>query len=473
MKSIIKESTVYDNCMDLKAAESMPTVANFIDDPTFASQAPKYKSTVKNIGGAYKSIYVSFRTKEDLREFANLIKQDVLIDEIWYPESRSLLFDSTDEISAYKFLDKDAIPKKPKKKLKPIADSKWRKLWTGMPEYIQEDYEPYHKIDMRFYDEAGYIAFTKIVQQNLSENTNSIWYPKLDRDANAKKRWVESKGNHTNPQYPLYIVSKGRADSRLTARSLERMQVPYYIAIEPQDYESYAAVIDPAKILVLPFSNHGDGPGRARNWCWDHAITLGAKRHWVLDDNISDFYRLHQNFRIRTESGAIFRAAEDFVDRFENVPISGFQYRFFIAPNGKYPAFVTNTRIYSVLLIDNTCEFRWRGRYNEDTDICLRVLKAGQCTIQFNSFLQGKAATQTLGGGNTAEFYAAEGTDPKSHMLYQMHPDVTTKVIRFGREHHYVDYNQFKKNKLIMKPDISIPVGINNYGMELITDFKG
>ena len=74
MKSIIKESTVYDNCMDLKAAESMPTVANFIDDPTFASQAPKYKSTVKNIGGAYKSIYVSFRTKEDLREFANLIK---------------------------------------------------------------------------------------------------------------------------------------------------------------------------------------------------------------------------------------------------------------------------------------------------------------------------------------------------------------------------------------------------------------
>ena len=469
--SDIKESTVYDSCMDLKAAESIPTVANFIDDPDFVEQTPTYKATTKDIGGAYKSIYVSFRTKEDLKEFVNLIQQDILTDEIWYPESRSFLFDP--DVKTYKFLDKDAVPQKPKKKLKPTADDKWRKLWTGMPEYIQEDYEPYHKIDMRFYDEDGYKAFAKIVQQNLSENTNSIWYPKLDRDANAKKRWVESNGNHTNPQYPLYIVSKGRADSRLTARSLERMQVPYYIAIEPQDYESYAAVIDPAKILVLPFSNHGDGPGRARNWCWDHAISLGAKRHWVLDDNISDFYRLHQNFRIRVESGAIFSAAEDFVDRFENVPISGFQYRFFIAPNGKYPAFVTNTRIYSVLLIDNSCEFRWRGRYNEDTDICLRVLKAGQCTIQFNSFLQGKAATQTLGGGNTAEFYAAEGTDPKSEMLYQMHPDVTTKVIRFGRHHHYVDYNQFKKNKLIMKPDVQIPTGINNYGMELITDFKG
>ena len=57
---------------------------------------------------------------------------------------------------------------------------------------------------------------------------------------------------------------------------------------------------------------------------------------------------------------------------------------FFIAPNSYYPAFVKNTRIYSTLLISNNCKHRWRGRYNEDTDICLRVLKDGDCTIQFN-----------------------------------------------------------------------------------------
>ena len=32
-----------------------------------------------------------------------------------------------------------------------------------------------------------------------------------------------------NPKYPLYIVSKGRADSRLTSKALEKMLVPYYI----------------------------------------------------------------------------------------------------------------------------------------------------------------------------------------------------------------------------------------------------
>ena len=269
----------------------------------------------------------------------------------------------------------------------------------------------------------------------------------------------------TNPKYPVYIISKGRHETMITSRSLNRMRVPHYISVEPQDLEPYQEAVkkfnlDMVTLLELPFSNHGDGPGRARNWCWDHSISIGAEKHWVLDDNISDFYRLNKNERIRVESGVIFKVAEDFVDRFENVPISGFQYRFFIAPNQSYPPYVKNTRIYSTLLISNDCKHRWRGRYNEDTDICLRVLKDGDCTIQFNAFLQGKAATQTVKGGNTEEFYHkegieknhwvdgvnAEGTRNKSEMLVRMHPDVARMVWRYKRWHHYVDYSPFKKN---------------------------
>jgi hypothetical protein len=296
----------------------------------------------------------------------------------------------------------------------------------------------------------------------------------------------------TNPKYPVYIISKGSSESMLTSRSFARMKVPHYIAIEPQDEELYEKALDKFNIrpyvtlLIAPFSNHGDGPGRARNWCWDHSISIGAEKHWVLDDNIADFYRLQKNKRVRVESGAIFRAAEDFVDRYENVPIAGFQYRFFIAPNSKYPPYVKNTRIYSTLLIDNKCKHRWRGRYNEDTDICLQVLKDGDCTIQFNAFLQGKAATQTVKGGNTEEFYHKEGADEgkwienvnsegtrnKSQMLVDLHPDVARMVWRYKRWHHYVDYSSFKKNELRLKPDVKIPEGNNNYGMRFATDFK-
>lgn len=298
----------------------------------------------------------------------------------------------------------------------------------------------------------------------------------------------------TNPRYPIAIVSKGRSDTMITSRSLSRMKVPHYIVIEPQDLDPYEKALDHFNIrpwvtlLVAPFSNHGDGPGRARNWWWDYSIAMGAEKHWVMDDNISDFYRYTEGRRIRVESGVGFKICEDFIDRYENVPVSGLQYRFFIAPSQDYPPFVTNTRIYSCLLIDNTCRHKWRGRYNEDTDLSLNVLKDGDCTVQFNFFLQGKIVTQALKGGNTAEFYHAEGdlskkqdgynpegTLNKSQMLVDMHPDVARLVWKFGRFHHEVNYQPFKKNLLRLKPDVDLDAlrakGDNNYGLKLITNW--
>ncbi len=89
-----------------------------------------------------------------------------------------------------------------------------------------------------------------------------------------------------NPKYPLYIVSKGRWESRLTSKALETIGVPYHIVIEPQEYKKYKSVIRKSKILVLPFKNLNQGSIPARNWIWEHAISLGVKRHWILDDNI-------------------------------------------------------------------------------------------------------------------------------------------------------------------------------------------
>jgi hypothetical protein len=274
-----------------------------------------------------------------------------------------------------------------------------------------------------------------------------------------------------NPKYPIYIVSKGRWESRLTSKALEKMNVPYYIAVEPQEYDKYASVIDPKKILVLPFSNHGFGPTPARNWCWEHSILLGATSHWVLDDNMNGFVRLNKNKRHDVLTGSIFRAAEDFVDRYENVAMSGFEYRFFGggARREKAP-YRLNTRIYSCLLIKNNIPYRWRLKYNEDTDLSLMVLIDGYCTILFQAFLCNKVRTQVMKGGNTDEFYAKEGTLKKSQMLVEYHPDVSKVVWRYGRWHHEVDYSPFKKNKLIKKKNLNISNVINNYGMKLVNE---
>jgi hypothetical protein len=167
--------------------------------------------------------------------------------------------------------------------------------------------------------------------------------------------------------------------------------------------------------------------------------------------------------------GTIFRAAEDFSDRYVNVAQSGFNY-FMFAPRksaGIRP-FTLNTRIYSCILNSNRLhEFRWRGRYNEDTDLSLRILKAGFCTVLFNSFLAGKSQTMTMKGGNSDELYVDDGRLKMAESLVEQHPDVTTIAYKWGRPQHQVDYRRFARNKLLLRPDISIPEGRNDYGMAL------
>jgi hypothetical protein len=284
-----------------------------------------------------------------------------------------------------------------------------------------------------------------------------------------------------NPRYPIYIVSKGRAESRLTVKALQAMRVPFHVVIEEQEFHDYAAVIDPRCLLILDKRYQrdydtcdavgdakGKGPGPARNFAWEHSIRAGHDWHWVMDDNIRGFYRFNRNSQVPVADGTIFRCMEDFCLRYRNVAMAGPNYKMFAKRKQKIPPFVPNTRIYSCNLIRNDVPFRWRGRYNEDTDLSLRMLKAHWCTVQFNAFLQEKLHTQTMKGGNTDEFYAREGTLPKSQMLVALHPDVTKLVWKFGRAHHHVEYRPFARNQMIRAPHFPSDVGVNEYGLQIL-----
>ena len=270
-----------------------------------------------------------------------------------------------------------------------------------------------------------------------------------------------------NPKYPIYIPSKGRWESRLTMKALDRINVPYQVVTEQEEYDKYATVIDPAKILVLPFSNQGLIASRC--WIMEQSIANGDERHWQIDDNIREFYRLHKNIKYRVDSGNIFRAAEDFVDRYENVAYTGFQYEMFAPRKKHHPPFILNTRIYSCTLVNNSIPYRWRSIYNDDTDVSLMALKGGWCTVLFVAFLADKMATMTVHGGNTDELYLIEnGRLKMAQALQKLHPDVTKIVWKYGRWQHQVNYKPFKGNRLIKKEGIVIPNEPNEYGMKLV-----
>lgn len=273
-----------------------------------------------------------------------------------------------------------------------------------------------------------------------------------------------------NPKYPVYVISKGRSNSCLTARELNAMNVPFYLVVEPSEHEQYKGVA--SNIIVLPenFSEMNKGSIPVRNFVWQHSIDNGNnERHWILDDNIEGFHRLNRNEKPKVTSGTIFRAAEEFTDRYENVAISGFNYYSFCKTTDNVPPYYLNTRIYSCILIKNDIPYRWRGRYNEDTDLSLRALKDGYCTILFNAFLAGKVTTLRMKGGNTCTIYNT-GDERKefAESLQRQHPDVVRVTRKFNRWHHQVNYKPFKKNKLIRRSDIQIQIRVNNYGMKLI-----
>lgn len=302
-------------------------------------------------------------------------------------------------------------------------------------------------------------------------------------------------------EIPIYIPSKGRARIALTPKYLDAMGKSYLIIVEEQEWEDYARAFGEKKLVLLdksyqerydmcdeqggytptPETLRKCGAGPARNFAWDHSMERGAKWHWVMDDNINGFYRYHFNLKTPCVAPTFWTAMEEFAARFENVVMAGPNYFMFVSrKSGNIPPYTKNTRVFSCNLIRNDMAdafgnpIRWRGRHNEDVTISLDALYAGHCTLLYNAFLQYKMPTQTFKGGMTDQYYAVEGTKPKSEFIANMFPDIATVSFKFGRWHHHVDYGVFKRRQLRYRPGFEVPAeAVDNYGMQLQQQVDG
>tara|TARA_Y100000310_G_scaffold292450_1_gene321201 strand:+ start:77 stop:550 length:474 start_codon:yes stop_codon:yes gene_type:complete len=122
------------------------------------------------------------------------------------------------------------------------------------------------------------------------------------------------------------------------------------------------------------------------------------------------------------------------------------------------------------MLILNELPHEWRGRYNEDTDLCLQVLADGWCTIQIQVFLIHKKQTMTMKGGNTDQLYDGDGRLYMARSLERKWPGVVRTTRKFKRPQHHIYANwQHFDNKLIRRDDIDFDnlKPIDEYGLNL------
>jgi hypothetical protein len=247
----------------------------------------------------------------------------------------------------------------------------------------------------------------------------------------------------TLPRYPVYVPSKGRYDSCFTSKCLTRDGVPHFLVINESERDLYAPLESEfCSVLLLPVEESnaaiakGAGLIFARNWIRDHAEAAGFARHWQIDDNVRHFRRWVKDRRLPCRAGIALRACEDFSDRYTNVGISGLNYTMFAVQTS--PPFYLNVHVYSISLINHAMPFRWRLRYNDDTDICLQALANDWCTVLFNVFIADKIATMVVSGGNTDQIYQGDGRLRMARDLERMWPGVVTTKRRFQRPQHCI-----------------------------------
>lgn len=369
-------------------------------------------------------------------------------------------------------------------KPEPLDDSEW----IGMPEFEWSKWMDERAVfDVKLNNEEEREVFFKA----FDRKPTILNYIHYEMDEHPLKDVEYEFSEPISPKYPIYVITKGRWEKTLTIDTLESMNVDFRICVEPSEYDNYSANpnIDTNKLIKLPenFSERKQGGIPVRNFVWQHSIDRGFDKHWIIDDNIKGFFRWNQNVQKEVKDGVFFRIMEDFSDRYENVGLTSCQYASFVPSIDRgRSAYIRNTRTYSCILIntkllDVRLEERWRSRYNEDTDLTLRVLSTGDlCTINFNSLLSGKQTTGSMKGGNTDTIYELgkdntndkwSGLQKKFDELKENWGDIVTFTNnrhKDGRPHHHIAYTKIFQQPLKLKEGIEIKPGVNNYNMTLV-----
>ena len=95
----------------------------------------------------------------------------------------------------YQLLQRGYMEKKNQDSLFESADMETvaEKEWVDMPEYVSEKKKPYTKINVRFRNNEDLKKFAKLIEQNLTDRTQTVWFPKLKFQEVANKVWDDEK----------------------------------------------------------------------------------------------------------------------------------------------------------------------------------------------------------------------------------------------------------------------------------------
>ena len=255
------------------------------------------------------------------------------------------------------------------------------------------------------------------------------------------------------PPYPIVVCSKGRPKGT-TFNLLRTAGLPYMVIVEPQDKDAYLETHKEAELLVMEHDNLGLSYAR------QVALDSMDGRYWMLDDDISSFYRT--NFVThRCEKTDIVEAltCSQYEAGNAMLDVVGLSYRQF-AWSAKTPVRAW-TNADGAVLINALAVKEAGGRYNPDLKLKADRFFALECAMKglrvgsvmayaFSANMRaGNTDTPMLAGGQTTEYNDRLAIQRSVNLMKEHFGPMVTVVDKGGRPDIKVNWKPFRDREKV------------------------
>lgn len=340
-------------------------------------------------------------------------------------------------------------------------------LYTLFPQYLV-DFSGNSYVDCLFQKEIHKETFLKLLLQfdiPFSKPINNATHIPARDDTLTGKTIVWNEPVKKT-KYPIYIISKGRYTSNLTARFLIKSNIDFKLVVESDEYDLYNQKINEKYLLKVDnYSKLNCGSIPVRNFVFNHSVKNGHSAHWILDDNIAGYELVYKGKKLRCYNSCVFTMVEDFYDLHKNIGMIGHNYSMNVISTSHNSPYTKNCNLYSSMLINNniyddckTDDGIWRGKYNEDVDLNIRCIQQKWNVVKVSTIVCGKTTTKRIKGGNTDTIYRDDDFSyHKTMSLVKQHPLYVKALQKFNRTHHFVNWKKLQTdypNELKLKDEL-------------------
>lgn len=172
----------------------------------------------------------------------------------------------------------------------------------------------------------------------------------------------------------IYVASKGRADKCPTITNLFEARADFTVVVEPQDVKAYSK-LNVHNTMVLGKNNQGIA--YARNSILERARFEKQPWIWMLDDDISQTYLVHNGKNVKTPINIVLKTAQLALCDVEGLAIGALEYGQYSWAAKKPLAMNSYCDVAVLINVRRTAHLSYRDGCKEDRDFVLQCLASG------------------------------------------------------------------------------------------------